>query len=387
MYGGIRMKSIFYPVALFALVAACSDSQFQSVPTSKSGQKKQVSPEAVGAQNVPTAGDEDVGGVKKTTFKYGPKTVPNDVLFIFDNSVSMNSQLQNVRKGFESLVGADWFGDVRLGVMTTLPADPKNLSAPHPGVSTYNGIEREPGFLSLVSLKALNDFKKVAAADKQSAYAEPLCEQEWFKPEDVNSNKKRCLSVALQNPFHAVGCEAGMTALSQLIETRGQVFRKGAFAQVVFVSDAQDPGCGNDDLQKIRPKPEDLRKKITDKNELLDLKFHGVIPVENGGTTNETKNGSTFGFPYNTLVKQNKGILIDITASSDYSQFAKSLAKNSLPEAVFALPDVAKKIISVKVAGQPLSAEKIQLSPDGKSVRLLGVSPTAEVNIEIAYSK
>lgn len=94
-----------------------------------------------------------------------------------------------------------------------------------------------------------------------AAYVEPLCADEWFKPEDVNSNKKRCLSVALQNPFHAVGCEAGMTALGQLIEKRGQVFRKGAFAQIVFVSDAQDPGCGNADLQKIRPKPEDLRKR------------------------------------------------------------------------------------------------------------------------------
>lgn len=372
---------------LLVVVAACSDSQFQSSATSKSGQKKPASPEAVVAQNAPNAGDEDVGGAKKATFRYGPKTVPNDVLFIFDNSVSMDSHLQNVKKGFESLVGADWFGDVRFGVMTTLPADPKNLNKPHPGVSTYKGIESEPGFLSLVSMKALTEFKKVAAADKQLAYAEPLCEQEWFRPEDRNPNGKRCLSVALQNPFHAVVCEAGMTALSQLVDKRGQVFRKGAFAQVVFVSDAQDPGCRNAQLQQIRPKPEDLRKKMTDKNVLLDLKFHGVIPVEKGGTTNETKNESTFGYPYNTLVKQNKGILLDITASSDYSQFAKSLAKTSLPEPVFALSDVAKKITSVKVAGKELPAEKIQLSPDGKSVRLLGISPTEEVNIEILFSK
>jgi hypothetical protein len=384
------MKISLSSFAVGLLLASCGTSQFQTTAGSKGNKSKKDATESVNRDSTPkVAGSENVAGEKSVDFSFGPTTSANDLLFIFDNSSSMKSHLEKVKAGFEGLSSADWFGDVKIGVMTTMPADPQNLAKTHSGVSTYKGIDAEPGFLSLVSAKALEVFKKVGAADKISAYVEPLCNDEWFSPDAVNSNKKRCLSVALQNPHHGVGCEAGMTALSQLVSKRekqgSKLFRKGAFAQVVFVSDAQDPGCENNELAKTRPSSQVLRNLVLEKSELAGLKFHGVLTVPNGAETKETKDGRNFGFPYNTLINENKGIILDITSSTNYSEFAKTLAKSSLPQPVFSFPSKVSKVIGVKVDGKELPANKIQLSADGKSVRLTDLAPTTDVKIQVRY--
>ncbi|NBX17851.1 MAG: hypothetical protein EBR09_10840 [Proteobacteria bacterium] len=382
------MQSLFHPVFLSLMLISCGSSQFQTTVKTRGSSQKTASAEALGKDS-PNASPEGVAGEKSAEFKFGPKSTPNDVLFIFDNSSSMKQHLEMVKKGFESLSSADWFGDVKIGVMTTLPAESANLSQTHSGVNVYKGINSEPGFLSLVSAKAFAEYKKVADSSKSSAYAEPLCDEEWFSPEAVNSNRKRCLSVALQNPHHGVGCEAGMTALSQItakMASRGsKLFRKSALAQVVFVSDAQDPGCGNSELQKTRPSAGSLREQVLKQNDLIDLKFHGVLPVEGGMETSETSGNKDFGFPYNTLIKSNKGILLDITASTDYSSFAKSIAKSALPEPVFSFGAKISKVLEVKVDGKILPASDFKLAADGKSVRIEGLNPSADVKVQIGY--
>ncbi|MFZ9520106.1 MAG: hypothetical protein ACO3A4_06465, partial [Silvanigrellaceae bacterium] len=90
--------------------------------------------------------------------------------------------------------------------------------------------------------------------------------------------------------------------------------------------------------------------------------------------------------PYNQLVKSTNGLLIDITASTDYSDFAKSLAKSALPEPVFPLPQKASKINGVKVAGQLIAPERVQLSADGLSVRIDGLDPKSDVEIVIGFT-
>jgi hypothetical protein len=353
----------------------------------RGGTKKNANGEGVGsgaAGPTNSANGEGVGGAKSASFKYGPKSTPNDVLFIFDNSSSMGNDLASVKAGFEKLAGTDWFGDTRIAVMTTLPGEPSNLSNVHPDVNKYTGIQFEPGFLSFVSAAAFEVYK--TNGGKIGSYPQPLCADQWFAPGAVNSNGQRCLSVALQNPQHGVGCEAGMTALSQIHDKRGKIFRDGAFAQVVFVSDAQDPGCGSSVLQNNRPTGDALRSKVMEKNKVAGLKFHGVLAVEGGALTDETQGGKTFGYPYNQLVKATNGILIDITASTDYSEFAKSLAKSALPDPVFPLPQKASKINGVKVAGQIINASRIQLSADGMSVRIDGLDPASDIEIVIGFT-
>jgi hypothetical protein len=381
------MKSrIAVSVVLFCLVAAsCGEPAYQSAnngPKQRTNKKSSV--ENVN-QNPSTAdaSGEGVGQSKSVSFKYGPKSTPNDLLFIFDNSSSMNNYLASVKAGFESLVAADWFGDTRLAVMTTLPGDPQNLNNVHAAVSKYTGIESEPGFLSLVSAAAFDKYRQ--AGGKVGAYPEPLCGDEWFKPEAANRNNKRCLSVALQNPHHSVNCEAGMTALSQTLDKRNKLFRDGSLAQVVFISDAQDPGCDNADLKNNRPTAQALKDKIMRKHQLAGLKFHGVLPVKGGGSTKETNSHGVFGYSYNSLIQAENGILIDITASSDYSDFAKQLAQTSLPEPVFPLSVKASKILSVKAGAETMAPEKIQLAADGKSIRILGLNPAAEIEIVVSF--
>lgn len=398
-------------LALVALVA-CDPANYSSVPKSTDASRAKKNPAGSGGASGASGGsgssssqdqngnDSSVSsadpsvvhdGVKvggpagslAQVYKYGPRSTPNDVLFVFDNSVSMGAYLTNVKAGFEKLAGAEWFGDSRIAVMTTMAGNRNDLTATHPGIIGYNGIRFEPGFLSFVSSAAFEKYK--AAGGKVAAYPEPLCDEEWFKPTAVNANNNRCLSVALQNPFHGVDCEAGMTALSQLHDKKGKVFRDGALAQIVFISDAQDPGCTNFELAQIRPSAEALKNKVMSNNKISGVKFHGVVTVEGGSETSETKNNKTFGFPYNALINASGGILIDITKSMDYSDFAKSVAKSSLPEPLFPLSKKASRVFGVKLNGQMLGAERFELSPDGLSVRVNGLSPAAEVEIAIIY--
>lgn len=352
-----------------------------------------------------SGGSDGSGGAANTArFKYGPKLTPNDILFVFDNSVSMNPYIDRVREGFRRLNASDWYGDTRMAVMTTMPGNPANLSEVHPAVSDvvinsanggkpYNGITLEPGFLSLISQSALMAYKQ-ANATFVSAYSQPLCTDEWFKPDSVNGNNVRCLNAALQNPFFAVGCEAGLTALGQIHDKRGKIFRDGAFAHVVFVSDAQDPGCGgpnptdanSSELLRNRPTSQQLRAKINSKNRLAGLRFHGVVTVPNGGKTNETTHNGDYGYPYNKMVDEDKGVLLDITSSSDYSAFAGAIARYTSVEPVFKLPVKVSKVNSVKVSGKALAADKFKLSADRMSVRIDGLDPKIDVEISVEFT-
>jgi hypothetical protein len=377
-------------------VAACNNSDFSTRPTGKKESLAKTSGEVLDddakAAGIPAP---SVPGARVADFRYGLKSTTNDILFIFDNSVSMNPHLANVKEGFKKLGSADWAGDVRMAVMTTMPGDPANLNKVHAGIrdavagetaknNPYVGIELEPGFLSFVSAEAFQRYKQLNATFV-SSYPEPLCSGDWFKPDDVNSKNERCLTVALQNPLYPVGCEAGMTALSQILDKKGKIFRDGAFAQIIFISDAQDPGCGNTDLLNIRPKPDALRAKVLAKNQLAGLKFHGAVPIPGGGSTKETTNQGTFDFQYNELIKGNNGVIIDITSGQDYSAFASGIAKSSVQEPVFKLAAKASKINFVKVDGKQLSPDKIQLSSDGLTVRLTGLDPNVSAQIIIDF--
>lgn len=385
-------------IALIVVAAgtACGRSNFRNssatvpptegieVDNSKSGNQTGATTEKPGASSPGGKGGGETvpSGPQKATFAYGPRMTPNDVLFVIDNSVSMKPFLTLVQSGFESLGAASWFGDTRIGVMTTMPGDPGDLGKTHPDVRSYTGIEFEPGFLSLVSAPAFRTYQ--TKGGKADQYPLPLCESEWFKPADVNSAGQRCLTVGLQSPLHGVSCEAGITALSQIHDKRGKVFRDGAFAQIIFVSDAQDPGCESSALLNARPSAAALQEKIFNKNQLSGLRFHGVLTIPGGGTTGELTNGD-FGFPYNQLVTSTGGTLLDITSSSDYSAFAQAVARSQLPEPLFPLPYKASKILSVRVAGQAIDLQRTTLSADGRSVRITRLQPTADVTIEINF--
>lgn len=374
-----------YIPLLIVVATACGQSQFQSKTDTRRPAKKAVAAEAAAAQPVDGAAGEAAGFLTANVLLQ-PKLIPNDLLFVIDNSISMNEFLGNVRSGFDRLGASDWVANSRLAVMTTMPASATNLSQPHPAIARYVGIEREPGFLSFVSSAQVNLFRSVPNNPQANAYPQPVCADEWFGPTSTNSNGQRCLSVALQNPYTATVCEAGMTALSQILDKRSRIFREGAFAQIIFISDAQDPGCPDASLMNLRPTADALKAKILEKNKLEGLRFHGVLPVPGGGTTKETRREGTFGFPYNQLVTETKGLLIDITRGNDYSGFAQALAQSDVDAAV-KLPEKASRIRSVSVGGKLLESSQWKLSEGGLTLTLTGYRPKQPVEVVVQYSK
>lgn len=385
----LMMQKFRSLLLICCVLTSCGQSQFQTSPPLSRPSKKNVTNENVGGKQSANSSGEGVAlgqQLKEVTLSLSPQSTPNDVLFVFDNSVSMDAYIANVRRGFESLGSADWVSDTRIAVMTTMPGTPGNLSQPHPGIARYTGIEREPGFLSFVSSSQVALFQRVASSPESGAYPEALCAQEWFSPTSTNISGRRCLSVALQNPYFATVCEAGMTAVSQLIDKKGKVFRDGAFAQIVFISDAQDPGCQNQSLINLRPTPAALQSKIKSVNNIQGLRFHGAVPVPGGGSTKEIAREGTFNYPYNQLVTETKGALVDITRSTDYSGFAQSLAKSNA-DPVLTLPEAATRIESVRVAGNPLDASQWRLSVDGLKITLTDVLVNAKKEVVVRYSK
>lgn len=399
-------------------VCACNNSDFSNSPAPSARQKKTNVPEGAGASvkgsdspshsaDNASAGSEGAGGgtgespVKelgqgkaKATFQYGPKSAKADFLFVFDNSVSMQDDLDNMKRGFESMGSAKWPSDTMIAVMTTMPGNPTNLNDVHPSVNRYASIEKEPGFLSLMSETARTSFR-TANRSMRARLSEPMCLQEWFKPSDKNSAGKSCLSAAIQSPFTGVGVEAGLVAVHQILDKRRQLFRTNSNAHIVFVSDTQDPGkdpAGNANvmaLNNLRPTFEALKNKIMSNSSIAGVKLHGVTPSPNCSAAENV--ASRLGTPYQDAIRASGGTWLDFcdgnSARSNYVPVAEQIVANTLPEPVFVLSEIVASIVKVEVSGQPLDRSRVTLLADKKSVRIDGLNPASDVEVAITYMK
>lgn len=406
--GACDVKKTTY-LLLSCFSVACNSGDFTTAPNKAPRQVKASAAEgaekkdsdsgkaavAEGGQNGSSGNTpvEELGqGRKKASFSYGPRSAKADFLFVIDNSSSMSNDVANVRSGFESLSAARWPADTKIAVMTTMPGNPANLNAVHPAVDGYNAIDKEPGFLSFMSETARANFRTANAA-MGDRLPEPMCLAEWFKPDDKNNNGKTCLSAAIQTPFTGVGVEAGLVAVSQILDKRRQVFRMNSNAHIVFVSDTQDPGKDPNDganiraLNDLRPNFEALKSKIMANSGVSGVKLHGVTPsVDCSAAENVAKR---LGTPYQDAIRASGGTWLDFcegnTARSNYRPVAEQIVANTLPEPVFVLPEAVKSLVQVEVAGQVVDLSRVTLLGDKKSVRIEGLSPSSDVNIAIVY--
>lgn len=326
----------------------------------------------------------DGSGGTQEQFKFGPRFSERDILIIFDNSVSMTKYIDQVRTAFDSLVSSQWNDKSKIAVMTTMPGNPGNLNQVHSDVDRYNGIDLEPGFLSLVSAAGLQRFLS-SAADYTSSYPDPICESEWFSPNEKNSKGKSCLSAALQSPFHGVGCEAGLTALNQILDKKKQLFRSGSVAQVLFVSDIHDPGCSSTALKNIRPTSDHLVRKISENSRVSAVKFHGIVPLPGTETAETIKHIAEVGFSYSDAVKATGGILLDIAADRNYSVFAGQVAAAALSAPQFVLQSKVSKIIAIKVNGKSIDISQVKLLDDEKTLEIANLDLNQDSEIVISY--
>jgi hypothetical protein len=377
------MKKIIYSTALIsALLFGCSGEQ----QTQFQGKSKKIAPMSDAASQTPpdSNGDDSNPNSNKVvteSFTYGKKVGIADFLFVIDNSCSMEKHIEKVLQGFGALSAQDYPPLSRLAVMTTMPADPNNLSKVHSEVSSYTYIEKEPGFLSLVNAANVSAYKQ-AGTRYGAAYPNPVCSESWFEPGSKTSNPQvSCLAGALQIVGHCTGAEAGLTALKQFFQKNAgkPIFRDGSYAHVVFVSDTHDPGKSADKaplLTALRPTFAAIKNAAFENSKLADLKLHGVVPA--------TQCGETFTSPsYIDAILASKGTKVDLCTTTDYTPIARQIVNASVPQPIFAVKNEIAKVESVLVNGKAISSFSVER---GNIVRVEGIESETEASIQIRYT-
>lgn len=330
-------------------------------------------------------------------FRFGKQAAPlvADYLFVMDNSVSMKDDLNKVAAGLSAISRDKFPAATQIGVMTTMAAaDPLAASLiAHKDISTVgygSCINKEPGFLSLVTKASVQAFKScpTVPVNYANAYSEPVCDSGWFQPFDLNSNGKRCFTAALQNPHHVVGCEPGLLALEQIIKRYQQqgksLFRDNAAVNIVFVSDEQD-GCVAPETRGDRNAPAGalarIETAIKTNSKVASVKVHGITPSPTPAVNIMPVNV----LPYKLVIDKSLGKWFNIAlGSNNYSSIMEQIisAPADITSAEFFLPAKASAIAGVEVNG----VATMNYQFDGTSkVSITGLDPQKVVDIVIKY--
>lgn len=332
---------------------------------------------------------DDGDGNRREIFAYGKdaKAPVVDYLFVIDNSPSMGDNVAQLQAGFASLTGDSFPKKSRIAIMNTMPAKPGDLSQNYNGDAQQKlaAANAEPGFLGLVDKARIAAY--LAAGGNAKAYTKPGCEKAWFAPDDKDSSGARCFES--HTPISTKGgpCEAGLVSFSQFVEKSGKtrIFRKGGLANVVFVSDTHDPGCGGkgkSDLDAARPSFDALKKKVEENSSgLASFKAHAIAPA---GACQGSEGNPVSGTTYYAAAEAAKGQKLDLCVSKDFKGVLEKIVADTTAErAVFNLSKDVKDVTSVKVDGEKVEDFKVI---DGDTIEIQGLDPEKSVKIEITYS-
>jgi hypothetical protein len=384
-------KAKFFGVlgTLGIFLVACSDAAFNgSGGTSINKRDKTCS-------KPPCNKDEEEfenGDPRSMLVRYGKDIKPSvaDYLFVLDNSISMADDATRVGQGLAAIAKETFPESTRIAVMTTMAAtDPYAASlVVHGDINTANYgacINREPGFLAFVDKTAVDGFKSCVGVPAAYAmkYSQSACDSGWFKPFDVNGSGTRCFAAALQNSFHAVGCEPGLLALEQLLQRNNgkPLFRENAAVSVIFISDEQE-GCNaaatRGNTLDAAGTSNRLRSLIETNSKVLSVKFNGIIPPVGKVPANTLS--------YANVISAIGGKAFDITSpTADYTSMIEQLiqAKVDNTASEFSIPATAKKVTSVEVDGVVTSGFTFDASRSKVSVQ--GLDPNKTVDIRIRF--
>jgi len=328
---------IFYFMLLLGLVH-CSDDVSFVAKSSKRGKGSSIGNEALG----------NAEGTQTIKLSFGPKASPTDFLLIVDNSGSMRNSRKRINEGLTKISKSNWPVDSKIGIMSTMPGSFTHVGKVHEDVTYYGGIDEEPGFLSLVDKGSIDHFRANSPAEA-GAFALDGCDK-WFSPGEKNTHGYGCLEAHLQSPLGDVECEAGLTALRQLLELNKNkgLFRMNAFVHIIFISDTHDPGCFSQELLHSQPKHEDLAIPLRNGFSISGYKIHGLVPFQQCQNSTETPIDS---LSYLSVIKQTDGKALDFCTTSDYSSLVEQVIFSATPDPVFELPSGVKKLTKVDVDG------------------------------------
>lgn len=313
------------------------------------------------------------GRVRRERFVLGDgvDTAVADFLFVVDNSASMNRILDRVRGAFATLAEAGAFpAEARIAVMSTLPADPEALGRAHPAVRHRGRNRLDPGFLRLVDAASILRFREGADEAARARFPARGCGTAWFRPGERDADGVPCIVAHTQIAMDAVGVEAGLTAFGQLVEARGDrpLFRPGAAANVIFVSDTQDPGLGADaawlgPLVAARPTAESLGALVDAANTVASFRLHAIAPEHDCGEP-----WAHLGPVYQDAARASGGRTLDVCTAEDYRGLIADIAREGavVQRPVVALARPLEDAV-VEVDGQPVGWSA---SADGRAVVL-----------------
>lgn len=333
-------------IALLLLVACGPEYQFETV--------------APGGSAVSSAVDAN-SGVRRDVFQLGPnaQTPRVDYLFVVDNSASMRTILPELTRSFETLAqNPEVFGArARVGVISTLPADPDFPEAVHPTVQPVPAVEFDPGFGGLVDRQRIAEFRQVARPRERQRMPMPGCDA-WFSPGQKHRRGHSCLAAHLQVALQPMGVEAGVVAFSQLLENPEFSFRTGASVHVIFVSDTHDPGLPPHHLEEreqllaLHRTSEELETLARKRFHVSNFQVHALAPMRQ--CTQE--NWSGLDPVYHQLAQATGGVSTDLCSTLDLTQMLTEITgqAKSIRHPVMVLSGSADSVLEVQQNGSSL---------------------------------
>jgi len=312
-----------------------------------------------------------------------------DFLFVVDNSTSMGRIRDLVRSGLVSLYDEDAFpADARIAVMSTIPANPSDLTQLHPRVNDQGGQVNEPGFLRLVDAEGIDRFR-AKSPELGEAFRFDGCENAWFTPWEENDEGVPCMVAHTQISRTPVRVEAGLSAFQQFLQKRdGQsTFREGAAVHVIFVSDTHSPGLagGANRVEKTGLEVDpityrDLHTLVSADNLVGTFKVHAIAPA-----TECVEEWAHLGPRYFNVADASGGSTLDICTAEDYAPFIRELVEDSdvIEAAILSLGRPSAAVHQVLLDGVSVPFEVVG---NGAAVRVNGLNgPRGNRRLTVNY--
>lgn len=280
-----------------------------------------------------------------------------DYLFVVDPSVSMLGVLKEVRAGFTSLGEAGFPRGARIAVLTMTPAAMDGSGRPNATVGDAQAAIDDPGFQRLIRGTDIAKFHGIAGGEPGAA----ACGDDgWFSADARLPDGTPCVAAVMEMPLYASNSEAGLLALKQFLVARGDkpLFRDGAAANIVFVSDTHDPGlpegAARDSLVRVRPTHGDLEALIGKANVVSSLRMHAIAPQT---VCVDVEDWSGLGTVYYDVALASGGHLIDVCTATDYAKLLRDMTWAGARPTHALLSNDAKsgEIDHVEVNGKPVA--------------------------------
>ncbi len=372
------------------------------------------------SQNQPFKGPELKNLVTNKSIAFNINT---DILFVLDDSCSMQTIIDNVKNGVDSVSSLSFAPNTEMAVTYMSPALKSEMGGYDFSAPFYADSQNAPGYLQFVSQNSLDTFLQTLSTQEQSTqlaqnFTSPVCAEEWFAPGSTVTTvggSGSCLSGAMQIPNYCTVVEAGGLVVDQLTKKLSglgkDLFRDQSNAHIIFVSDTHDAGANfygtNVKHPDRMPNVDELKAAILSNNpNVQSIRFSGIVPLPllgdeklNGlnviGAVPQTpeeqyiNSEGDHDFSYLDLIKETGGVAMH-AQSDDWSVAMNELIQfTETPSSVLVLLQQAvEEVKSVKINGVVINSSQFSLKSDKKTVEVFHsyqIGQSYDIQVESTY--